>query len=63
VAALLEHLVWPQAILSESEKVAMGEFCWQLAKQVDRVFRPQQLLVTLDGDLPRTLTLAPEQRY
>lgn len=63
VAAMLEHLVWPQAILSGDEKVAMGKFCWQLAQQLDRVFRPQQLAATLDGDLHRTLAEAPAQRY
>lgn len=62
IAALLEHLLWPQAILAESEKVAMGQFCWQLANQLDRVFRPQQLLATLDGDLHRTLAQVPAQR-
>jgi len=62
IAALLEHLLWPQKILPESEKVAMGQFCWRLANDVDRVFRPLQLLATLDGDLHRTLAQAPEQR-
>ncbi len=63
VAAMLEHLVWPQAILPDDEKVAMGKFCWQLAQRLDRVFPPRQLAATLDGDLHRTLAAAGKEHF
>lgn len=58
IAAMLEHQIWPEALLDTAEKVRLGRRCWQIAEQLDRVFPPQELAAHLDYNLKHTLERA-----
>lgn len=61
VAAFLEHLVWPEAVLNTKEKLELASICWQIAEKVDRTFLPQELAACPEAGLAETLKHAPPQ--
>lgn len=61
VAAMLEHLIWPEAILDTDGKLRLASICWKFVESLDQVFLPMELAAHLDFNLKETLATAPAQ--
>ena len=61
VAAMLEHLIWPEAILDTDEKLRLASICWKFVESMDEVFLPMELAAHLGFNLKKTLAAAPAQ--